>query len=170
VLILPVVLYFLNLPNQAFRAHADSTDWKDLQAPTKTVKSTGQANVTFLQLEQAALREESRDHYEGKTVRLVGQYKGINPTTCSLVRYKISCCAADAVPLGAVIMVDPNSDKRLDNNRLAGQWVQVTGRVHFFNRPGTGEYKTAVILYPTADEPLDDLIKVVPPVSDPFLY
>jgi hypothetical protein len=171
VLILPVVLYFLDLPNQGFRVHADSTDWKSLQAPTTAVKDKGvDFNVGFLQLEQAAFREEKRDYYEGKTVRVIGQCAGIDFKSCKLVRYKVSCCAADAVPLNAVIMVDPNSSEHLDADRLRGQWVQVTGRVHFFKRPDTGGYVTALILYPTSDQPLDQLIKVIAPPDNPFLF
>jgi hypothetical protein len=153
VLILPVVLFFLNLPN----------------LPNLSAQSNA-AGIGFLQLAQAAQTEERRDHYEGKTVRLTGQYIGINLKTCSLRRFKMSCCAADAVPLDAVIMVDPNSSERLDNDRLRGQWVAVTGRVHFFHRPDTGEYKTAVILTPTPEQPLDKLIEVIAPDPNPYLY
>jgi hypothetical protein len=171
VLILPVFLYFLDLPNKGFQVHADSTDWKSLQAPTTAVKDKGvDFNVGFLQLEQAAFREEKRDYYEGKTVRVIGQCAGIDLKSCKLVRYKVSCCAADAVPLNAVIMVDPNSPEHLDADRLRGQWVQVTGRVHFFHRPDTGGYVTALILYPTSDQPLDQLIQVINPPDNPFLF
>jgi hypothetical protein len=170
ILILPVILYFLNMPDQGFRAHAAGLfGMEPIEAP-KNVASTGvDFKVGFQQLEQAALTEDSRDRYEGKTVRLTGQYYPRDLKMCQLVRYKISCCAADAVPLGAMIMVDPNSTARLDADGLRGKWVQVTGRVHFFNRPGTNEYKTAVILYPTPEQPMDDLIKIVPPDPNPFL-
>jgi hypothetical protein len=168
VLILPVVLYFLNIPDQGFRTHADFIGDGALVAPGN-VASTGTANVGFQQLEQASLSPDSRDHYEGKTVSLTGQYLPRDPTTFQLIRYKISCCAADAVPLGAVIMVDPNATAKLDIDRLRGQWVKVTGRVHFFNRPGTNEYKTALILYPSADQGLDKLVEIVPPPANPFL-
>ncbi len=169
VLILPVVLYFLNLPNGGFRAHAESVDAREIGDVKKVVSTDGPLNVGFLQLGQAALSEPGRERYEGKTIRLTGQYVGFDQTTCSLRRYKISCCAADAVPLDAVIKVDPNSAARLDNDRLRGQWVRVTGQVHFFPR-NNGEYKTAIILYPTSDQPLDKLIEVVPPDPNPFLY
>ncbi len=169
VLILPVMLYFLNMPDQGFRTHTALLGMEAIEAP-KNVASTGvDFKVGFQQLEQASLTEESRERYEGKTVRLTGQCLPRDNKMCQLIRYKISCCAADAVPLGAVIMVDPNSTSRLDADRLRGQWVQVTGRVHFFQVPSTREYKTAVILYPTAEQPMDELMKVVPPDPNPFL-
>src|SRR5205823_1003907 len=112
------------------------------------VKSTGRDfNIGFIGLEQAALTEEGRNHLEGKTVRLTGLYSEIDPKHCRLVRYKRSCCAADAIALNAIIMVDRDSTKRLDTDRLRNQWVQVTGRVTFLNRPGTKEYFTAIVLY-----------------------
>jgi hypothetical protein len=169
VLILPVMLYFLNMPDQGFRTHSSFVGLDDIKAPEKVADKGADFNVGFLQLEQASLTEESRDRYEGKTVRLTGQCMPRDVKMCQLIRYKRSCCAADAVPLGAVIMVDPNSGARLDADRLRGQWVQVTGRVHFFQVPNTREYKTAVILYPTAEQPTDDLMKVIPPPADPFL-
>jgi hypothetical protein len=170
ILLLPVVLYFLNMPDRDFRAQPGTWFGDERVEAPKAVTSTGvDFNVGFVQLEQAALSPEGRDHYEGKTVRLSGQFFPIDPKRCQLVRYKISCCAADAVPLGAVIMVDPDSPDRFDSDRLRGNWVQVTGRVHFFPRAGTSEYKTAVILYPTSEKPLDELVKILPVPKDPFL-
>jgi hypothetical protein len=169
VLLLPVVLYFLNLPDKGFQSLASGPNLEGVQV-SGDVKNTGvDFNVGFGKLEQAALSEEGRDLYEGKTVRLTGQYAPVDQKKCKLIRYKINCCAADAVPLNAAIMVDPGSTARLDPDRLRGQWVQVTGRVHFFNRPGTNEYFTALVLYPTEAQPLDELIKVIPPDPNPFL-
>jgi hypothetical protein len=170
ILILPVVLYFLNMPDRDFRGHPGTQiGGMEVEAP-KALASTGvDFNVGFVQLEQAALSPEGRDHYEGKTVRLSGQFFPLDAKRCQLVRYKINCCAADAVPLGAVIMVDPDTQDRFDADKLRGNWVQVTGRVHFFPRHGTNEYKTAVILYPTSDKPMDELVKILPVPKDPFL-
>ncbi len=65
--------------------------------------------IGFAALQQASLTPESRDYYEGKTITLTGQYSGNDPKRFTLVRFKIACCAADAVPLNAVIMVDDKS-------------------------------------------------------------
>jgi hypothetical protein len=171
VLVLPVMLYFLNLPAHGFRSlpGAGIPGLGQIVAP-KAVAPTGEAyHVTFERLEQAALTPEGREHYEGKTVRLTGQYGGGDLKRCVLVRYRIYCCAADAVPLNAVIMVDPNSPAQLDPDRLRNQWVRVTGRAHFVQHPDRGGFLPALILYPTEKQPLDELMKVIPPPPDPFL-
>lgn len=169
VLLVPVVLYMLNLPNQGFSADAGGTlNLADFQAPT-SVRSTGTATVGFAELQQASLTPESRDYYEGKTITLTGQYAGADPKRFTLVRYKIACCAADAVKLNAVIMVDPQSTEKVDPDRYRNQWVEVTGRVHFFQKPGSNEYVTALILYPTKDEPLSQFIKKISPPATPWV-
>jgi hypothetical protein len=169
VLLLPVVLYFLNLPNQGFSADAGGgLNLADFKAPD-SVRSTGTATVGFAELQQASLTLESRDYYEGKTITLTGQYSGNDPKRFTLVRYKIACCAADAVKLNAVIMIDPESPEKVDPDAYRNKWVEVRGRVHFFQKPGSNEYITALILYPTKDEPLRQLVKPIPPPATPWV-
>ena len=126
------------------------------------------SSITFQQLEVDALYPENRSNRAGKTVRLVGQYVPKDSHMFTLRRFKISCCAADAVPLNAVIMLDANAKETLDSGRLQFKWVQVTGRVEFLERPGGG-YITALILTPDADWKLDDLVKEVPPPASVYL-
>src|SRR6185437_790755 len=144
VLLLPVVLYFLNLPNKSFSAGAGGNlDIGDLSAPGM-VRSTGSEVIGFTKLQQASLSPEQRDYYEGKTITLTGQYAGNDPKRFTLVRFKIACCAADAVKLNAVIMVDPNSAESIDPDRYRNKWIEVRGRIHFIQRPGGNEYITAL--------------------------
>ena len=165
-----MVLYFLNLPNQGFSADAGGNDLAGLklEAPT-SVRSTGQVTVGFVELQQASLTQESRDYYEGKTVTLTGQYDGTDPKRFTLVRYKIACCAADAVKLNAVIMVDPKSSESIDPDHYRRKWVEVRGRIHFFPKPGSNEFITALILYPTTDEPMRQLVKIIPNPASPWV-
>ncbi len=165
-----MVLYFLNLPNQGFTADVGDNPLLNLDLKTPTaVRSTGMATVGFAELQQASLTLESRDYYEGKTITLTGQYAGDDPKRFTLVRYKIACCAADAVRLNAVIMIDPDSSEKIDPDKYRNQWVEVKGRVHFFPKPGGNEYITALILYPTKDEPLDQFAKIIPPPATPWV-
>jgi len=169
VLLFPVVLYFLNLPNQRLSADAGDTYGRlNLDAPT-SVRSTGTTEIGFAQLQQASLTPESRDYYEGKTIALTGKYSSSNEKRFTLVRYKIACCAADAVPLNAVIMLDPNSTEKIDQDIYRNNWVEVTGRIHFFQKPGSNEYVTALMLYPSKEEPLSQLVKSIPPPASPYL-
>ena len=170
VLLLPVVLYFL-IPTEALNAaYGLKVGAGDVSGPGKDVTSKGaDFTVDFTQLEMAALRPDLRDFYEGKTVRLTGKYVGDDSRQFTLVRYKINCCAADAVPLNAVIMIDPKSKTQLPLSKLRNQWVQVTGQVQFLQRRDNGSYVPALILHPTPEQPLGQLVKVLPRIDDPYL-
>ena len=141
------------------------------ETPDKTVADKGEdLGVTFVQLQMAAMYPENRQFYEGKTVRLTGRYVGDSDSRFTLVRYKMTCCAADAIPLDAVIMLDPKSKskEKLDPDKLRNSWVQVTGRVQFVQRTDRpGEFATALMLL-TEDKPLSELVKVVPPDPNPY--
>jgi hypothetical protein len=169
VLLLPVVLYFLNLPNKGFSGGTDISEQFTGALPVKTAQSTGKIEVGFSELQQASLTVEMRDYYEGKSLTLAGEYVGSNPKHFTLKRYKIACCAADAVPLNAVIMVDPKTDVKIDPDKYRNQWVEVTGQVHFFAKPGSKEFVTALILYPTKDDSLEKFIKIIPAPASPWV-
>jgi uncharacterized membrane protein YcgQ (UPF0703/DUF1980 family) len=171
VLLLPVVLYFLNLPNQGFSADAaGDLSSLDLNA-SASVRSAGErVNLGFVELQQASLTPESREFYEGKTVMLTGQYAGSDPRRFTLVRYKVACCAADAVRLNAVIMVNDKSSDKVDPDAYRNKWVQVTGRIRFFQKPGSDEFITGLILYPTEEEPINKVVKIIAPPSSPWVY
>lgn len=122
----------------------------------------------------AALSPEQREMYSGKTIRLVGKFVGNDEKRFSLSRYQIKCCAADAVPLNAVIMVDPKSKDKLKPNDYRNKWVEVKGQLQFLTRPAPSdasqkEYIPAVIIYPKPDKPLKELVKVVPPDPNPYV-
>ena len=172
VLLLPVVLYFLNLPNEGFSAaHGDRLKDVRLDVPTGLSEDKGETSafeVGFAELQQASLSPEQRDFYEGKTVVLIGKYSDVSATRFTLVRYKMACCARDAVPLNAVIMIDPKSEQKIDRDRYRNKWVEVRGRVHFFENPSNHEFITALILYPKKDKPLEKFVTVMqrPPANE----
>ena len=89
----------------------------------------------------------------------------------TLRRFKISCCAADAVPLNAVIMVDPKSKEPLPSSALQGKWVEAIGRVQFstpHGADGGGGYTTDA-RFCRLIRPLSEVIKEVPPPANPYL-
>ena len=175
VLLLPVAIYFV-VPLEALSStggKAIDVDASRLAGGVQVAKDV--SDISFQQLELASLYPENRAYYEKRTVRLVGQYVPKDARMFTLRRFKISCCAADAVPLNAVIVVDPNSKATLDESRLQGKWVQVTGVVQFLPR-ADGGVATALVLTPTDDRPLtptkdndDALVKEVAPPSNPYL-
>ncbi len=175
VLLLPVAIYFVVPPDGLSAAGAPPVD-ADTSAVASGGKEEDDFSITFQQLELAALYPENRGFYEGKTVKLVGQYVPKDDRQFTLRRYKISCCAADAVGLNAVIVVDPKAKDVVDGQRLQGRWVEVTGRVQFLKRADGGGYATALILTPTENRPLlstdkhpEALVREVSPPSNPYL-
>ena len=97
-----------------------------------------------------------------------GMFVGDSDRYFTLTRYKMNCCAADALPLNAVIMLDEQSKEKIPYKELRKKWVRVTGRVQFLNRKGQGGFLPALIVYPTAEEPLSKLIEEIPPDPDPY--
>ncbi len=171
VLLLPVVLYFLNLPNEGFSAdHGDRLKGVELTAPTALGSTGSLGEIGFAELQQASLSQENRDYYEGKTISLVGQYSEFSDKRFTLVRYKMACCARDAVPLNAVILIDDKSEAKMDRDKYRNKWVSVRGRVHFEQNPSREEFITELVLYPTKDQPLGKLIPILErPPANPFL-
>jgi hypothetical protein len=173
VLLLPVVLYFLNLPNEGFAlAGNKGVKLGEIAGDIGALADKGaDYQVGFLELERASYTPESRRYYEGKTVELIGQYApGPSEQTFGLVRYKMNCCAADAIPLSALTMLDPKSPEKLPAG-LQGKWVKVQGQVQFRERRDRlGVYQTVVLVQPTPERPLHKLVEPIGQPDSPFLY
>jgi hypothetical protein len=164
VLLLPITLFFLNLPNGAFgvehlmrtSSQVELTDngFLDLKP-----RGDGVLTLGFKELEQAAYLPDHRRDLEGKTGMLKGQFvPGKTPNTCKLVRLKMTCCAADAIALDVrIISRDPLTDIK------AGQWVEVTGQIQFRKVEGVDEYKPVLQVQSRKD------IVEIPPETNPYL-
>lgn len=169
VLLFPVVLYFLHLPNEGFSAaYGDRLKDVQLDVPTGLSAEKGEDQIGFKELQEVSLSPETRDYWEGRTISLIGKYSDLSDKRFTLVRYKIACCARDAVPLNAVIMIDPKSEQKIDRDKYRDKWVQVKGRIHFFPKPGSAEIITALILYPSKGNSLEKLVAVLerPPANE----
>ncbi len=169
VLLLPIALYLLDLPNRGFsqdyllhrlpeleNAHLINQDAALTAAATvgslgvvadgpwlALVNLAARANaddkpyfIEFGELKQAAYVPQLRAALDGKTVKLLGQFvRGGTDFTCSLVRIKMQCCAADAQPLNVVII----SPEKLTNIKPM-TWVEIEGTVQFRKRKDKNEY------------------------------
>src|SRR5262249_55572714 len=153
-LLLPVVLFFLNLPNEGFLSvtHASADGLDTGKAAAVVDNSEDEGELGFQELEGAVYAPDRREQYQGKTYTIKGQFAPSgNDRIFSLVRYKIRCCAADAVPLSAFILVDPESQERLNQAALAGQWVAVKGQVQFRTRTRNGQEEPVAVIYVQPD-------------------
>jgi hypothetical protein len=177
VLLLPIVLYFLGLPDSGFAVGQQDIDPSQF-GPESGERSRGfkdkgfGGELSFRELEGAAFSPERRSLYEGRTYKLKGQFAPSgNDTMFTLVRFKINCCAADAVPVPAIIMIDPASKERLDVASYQGKWVEVTGQVQFRTRKlgGREEWVTVVMVRPDDEHPLNSLVVPTDPDRSPFI-
>jgi uncharacterized membrane protein YcgQ (UPF0703/DUF1980 family) len=171
VLLLPVALYFL-MPAEGLSGAGQAVSARSVSDPNAGVTNKGEDfGVTFVQLEQAALSEDSRNAFEGKTIRLDGRYVAEDSSHFTLVRFTMNCCAADAIPLKALIVVDRSQSKEpLDSNRLNNKWVQVTGQVQFLKMRDGSSFVPAIIIQATPEKKLTQLIKPIPTPANPFVY
>jgi hypothetical protein len=175
-LILPVVLFLLGLPARGGMNVSNQSGIDDKVGAVEKSGDKGQNfTIGFNQLEKAARSAAVRDNIAGSTVRLTGQYKGDRSDRFTLVRFKINCCAADAIPLKAVIMIDPAKDKdgklAVDPDRFRDKWVQVTGRVEFYKQGKNNEYIPVILLEADSQSQLlSEAVLEVPPDNNPYAY
>ncbi len=105
-LFLPVALFGLGMPNDVF----SQGQGVEMSSLTEIGSASGSSeritNLTWSQLERASDSYTDRSNLEGKTVTLTGQYNGSDAAFFTLIRYKINCCAADAIPLKIVMKID----------------------------------------------------------------
>lgn len=85
----------------------------------------------FNDLNDAAFDEDKRKSYEGQTAILEGRFKRIADKDFTLFRMKMTCCAADTVPLKVRIVV-PQALNGINNF----DWVRVKGQIQFIKMPG----------------------------------
>ena len=156
VLLFPIVIYLMGMPDGTFSAEYQTRRVKDNEVGNlDDVASTGNAEVSFETLAAAAYSPESRDLFTGKTVSLNGQYKPLSDTQFTLFFFKMTCCTADQVPLKATCVVKPEDQNMLQEVVTAngkqeirpiqsGQKVRVTGRIQFTQDPSTQEWLTVL--------------------------
>jgi DUF1980 C-terminal domain len=147
VLLLPVVLYALKLPAAGGFSKSGTErilGTADKLEGAKNTRLIGAAlgggpvmpltkkqSVTvmrFNELANATLpgREKTRDFYEGSMVQLKGQLMPVSDKEFQLYRMKMTCCAADAIPLKARI-ISPVTLQKFQPQ----EWVTVTGELQF---------------------------------------
>lgn len=121
-------------------------------------KTSGPMPIQVIDMLYAIQMPSYREEFEGKEVEMVGQFVPMttgNPKgdRFQVIRMFITCCAADAKPMGVTVHGDtlPHVSEM--------QWVRVTGKPTF---PMEGGKRTA-ILEATKVEPCEA-------PSDPFVY
>ena len=148
VLMLPIVLYFLNLPNSSFSAEAISgmLDKGQIDASPEMVAKKDGLVLGFKELANAAYFPEQRQELQGKTGRLTGMFSPIGPKEFTLFRVKINCCAADAIPVEVRIISKENITRFQPKD-----WVEASGQIQFRKLQGREKY-LPVLMLESADQ------------------
>jgi hypothetical protein len=139
VLMFPIALFLMGLPNEGFSKE------KQLELLGKdaalgemgAVAAKGGAIIplTFADLSAAALDPDSRAGYEGHTVQVKGQLRKLSDKECTLYHLKMTCCAADMIPLKARIVTEDSLGAIADT-----EWREVTGVLQFVQLAGKEQY------------------------------
>jgi uncharacterized membrane protein YcgQ (UPF0703/DUF1980 family) len=139
VLFFPVALFFMGVPNSGFsQDRINKLLGKDEALGDTNLAEVARKDgtvVSFNDLNDAAMNEDKRKLFEGQTALLEGRFRRLGDKEFSLIRLRMTCCAADTIPL-KVRIITPYA--------LSGfsdlEWVSVKGQIQFIAVPGTGRY------------------------------
>jgi len=96
----------------------------------------------FRELTNAAHDQTTRAALEGQTGRLTGMFQPKSSDKhFTLYRVKMSCCAADAIPVGVQIDCAQNVMRFQQGN-----WVEVEGQIQFHKMPGLEKWLPVLYL------------------------
>jgi uncharacterized membrane protein YcgQ (UPF0703/DUF1980 family) len=96
---------------------------------------------TLKRLEAMANNASDRSYYKGKLVKVRGQYLPQSEFAFSVVRFRVQCCAGDAIPV-RIAVISKESIAALNLKPQA--WFEVTARVEF--REAQAGLKTVLIV------------------------
>jgi hypothetical protein len=150
VLLIPIVLFALGMPSAGQDWSAGFVQDRIADQRVADVQFNdnlaGDAAAPVLPLEfntlkKAAYYPDQRERYQGQVGRLKGQLvrSANGDKTFSLVRIKMTCCAADAIPLNVVIISSKLSPQKLEQFANM-EWVEVTGQIDFRERAGHDDF------------------------------
>ncbi len=143
VMAFPLLLFCLGLPNSGLSKEGlDRRLGKDAEiGDIKEVAAKGGDVVTFndfSELNAAANDPGKRTEYEGREVRVKGQLKKLDSTEYTLFKMKMTCCAADMIPLKARIKT--SFATQFEDYK----WVWAQGRLQFVESSDKRQYVPVV--------------------------
>jgi hypothetical protein len=142
VLAFPLLLYFMNLPNGRMSAAflSDQLGKETQIGQLGSVTESGSADTSFEELSLAQYDPDKRATLEGKRVQLSGKVQMYTDKKFTLFTMKMNCCAADQVPLKAVII----SEFAIAGVKAMEDY-RVSGVIQFAETPGKpGQYQTVI--------------------------
>lgn len=166
-LLIPIIFFLLGIPNKGPSFDVGATPMIETHDPKEEaaygVTLTGLGNapwgpigvmlarqaadavaadvefVNVKQLEALAGNAADRDYYKGKSIKVRGQYIPRSERFFEVGRFKIQCCAGDAIAIRIPVIA---------KDGVAGlkeqDWIEVVGRVEF--RQTGADHKTVIIV------------------------
>ena len=137
---LPVILYLMGLPNGGFSAKYVSERLGEAAVIADTSVDDKGGEVIpfdFNELNAAAYDPAKRAEYEGRRIRVKGQLSKVSEKDYQLFKMKMTCCAADVIPLKARI----KSKIIIPESQFPNQsWATVEGVLQFVELPEKNQY------------------------------
>lgn len=158
VLFFPVALFLIGVPNSGFsqdRINLLLGSDENIDANLGQVKQGAGAVMSFNDLREAAYDEGKREALEGKIGVIEGKFRAISQNQFTLYKLKMTCCAADTVPL-KIRIITPTAAGGFND----GDWVQVKGEVRFLPVPNSSQFLPVIAVADVAD------VKKAPPKNE----
>ena len=136
-LTIPLILFVMGLPNSSGFSQENIErrlgKAEALGEITEVSAKDGDTlTLDFAELNMAAYDPGKREAYEGRKVRVKGQLKKVSEKEYELFKLKMTCCAADMIPLKARIRSDIVVPQSLFREQ---EWVSVEGVLQFVDQP-----------------------------------
>lgn len=158
VLFFPVALFLIGVPNAGFsqdRINALLGKEDLVSAETGSVATGDGVVMSFADLREAAYDESKREALAGKVGIIEGKFRAIGQNQCTLYKLKMTCCAADTVPL-KIRIITPTAVSGFND----GDWVRVKGEVRFLPIPNSSQFLPVIAVADVAD------VKKAPPKNE----
>jgi hypothetical protein len=144
VMMFPLVLFFLGLPNTGFSNERIKTllgDDAELGQVKEVAAISGEA-MSFNDIADALRDPNLLETRNGRRASVKGQLRKVNDREFTLYTMKRTCCTADAVPLKARIIVqsDAQGSSLMSMGLKDADWLDVTGVLQFVKLPNSEQY------------------------------
>jgi len=139
VLFFPVALFLVGLPNAGFsQDRINKLLGNDVNLDLSQLGSVSGKEGTvmsFNDLNDAAYDEGKRQVFQGQTAVLEGKFRRLGDKDFTLYRLRMTCCAADTIPL-KVRIAAPYALSGFNE----AEWVRVRGQIQFIQVPNSSQY------------------------------
>jgi hypothetical protein len=144
VMMFPLVLFFLGLPNTSF----SNERIQQLLGPEaelgsfKEVAARDGESMSFNDIADAMRDPNLMEARNGRLAVVKGKLKKMNDREFTLYTEKMTCCMADMVPLKARIIVqsDEQGSSLMSKGLKDSEWLEVKGVLQFVKLPNSEQY------------------------------